>query len=108
MLICHSKNDDQYLDLGKIDSVLQDVAIKVYVGSKYSENTLQDYKKEVHLKLVTFNYIKNMLVSDYFWLSLAAIKIEIMKRLRHPNVLLFMGAVYSKERPAIVTELMPR
>ncbi|KAL3738094.1 hypothetical protein ACJRO7_019599 [Eucalyptus globulus] len=57
-----------------------DVAIKVYVGNEYSENTLQDYKKEI----------------------------EIMKRLRHPNVLLFMGAVYSKERPAIVTEFMPR
>ncbi|XP_030538214.1 serine/threonine-protein kinase STY8 isoform X2 [Rhodamnia argentea] len=57
-----------------------DVAIKVYVGNEYSEDTLQDYKKEI----------------------------EIMKRLRHPNVLLFMGAVYSKERPAIVTEFMPR
>ncbi|XP_056173960.1 serine/threonine-protein kinase EDR1 isoform X5 [Syzygium oleosum] len=57
-----------------------DVAIKVYVGNEYSENTLQDYKKEI----------------------------EIMKRLRHPNVLLFMGAVYSKERLAIVTESMPR
>ncbi|KAF8027408.1 hypothetical protein BT93_E0341 [Corymbia citriodora subsp. variegata] len=57
-----------------------DVAIKVYVGNEYSENTLQDYKKEI----------------------------KIMKRLRHPNVLLFMGAVYSKERPAIVTEFMPR
>ncbi|KAG5089895.1 hypothetical protein JHK86_002507 [Glycine max] len=34
--------------------------------------------------------------------------IDIMKRLRHPNVLLFMGAVYSQERLAIVTELLPR
>ncbi|KAL9328679.1 hypothetical protein ACSQ67_003682 [Phaseolus vulgaris] len=37
-----------------------------------------------------------------------AAKIDIMKRLRHPNVLLFMGAVYSPERLAIVTELLPR
>ncbi|QCD91636.1 Protein kinase [Vigna unguiculata] len=37
-----------------------------------------------------------------------AVKIDIMKRLRHPNVLLFMGAVYSQERLAIVTELLPR
>ncbi|KAJ9706613.1 hypothetical protein PVL29_001866 [Vitis rotundifolia] len=57
-----------------------DVAIKVYFGDEYSEGTLQDYKKEI----------------------------DIMRRLRHPNVLLFMGAVYSQERLAIVTELLPR
>ncbi|OVA14145.1 PAS domain [Macleaya cordata] len=57
-----------------------DVAIKVYVGSEYREATLLDYKKEV----------------------------AIMQRLRHPNVLLFMGAVYSPERLAIVTEFLPR
>ncbi|CBI34722.3 unnamed protein product, partial [Vitis vinifera] len=57
-----------------------DVAIKVYFGNEYSEGTLQDYKKEI----------------------------DIMRRLRHPNVLLFMGAVYSQERLAIVTELLPR
>ncbi|KAK4788057.1 hypothetical protein SAY86_019376 [Trapa natans] len=31
-----------------------------------------------------------------------------MKRLRHPNILLFMGAVYSQERLAIVTEFLSR
>ncbi|XP_042950666.1 kinase suppressor of Ras 1 isoform X2 [Carya illinoinensis] len=57
-----------------------DVAIKVYLGNECSEGTLQDYKKEI----------------------------DIMKRLRHPNVLLFMGAVYTQERLAIVTEFLPR
>ncbi|KAJ0105966.1 hypothetical protein Patl1_18691 [Pistacia atlantica] len=57
-----------------------DVAVKVYFGNEYSEGTLQNYKKEI----------------------------DIMKNLRHPNVLLFMGAVYSQERLAIVTELLPR
>ncbi|KAK8472266.1 hypothetical protein PHAVU_002G154800 [Phaseolus vulgaris] len=57
-----------------------DVAAKVYFGNGYTEETLQDYRKEI----------------------------DIMKRLRHPNVLLFMGAVYSPERLAIVTELLPR
>ncbi|XP_040987820.1 uncharacterized protein LOC121235540 [Juglans microcarpa x Juglans regia] len=57
-----------------------DVAIKVYLGNEYSEGTLQDYMKEI----------------------------DIMKRLRHPNVLLFMGAVYTQERLAIVTEFLPR
>ncbi|KAI3925807.1 hypothetical protein MKX01_003366 [Papaver californicum] len=57
-----------------------DVAIKVYIGSDYQEATILDYKKEI----------------------------SIMQRLRHPNVLLFMGAVYSPERLAIVTEFLPR
>ncbi|KAL6174640.1 hypothetical protein ACLB2K_051286 [Fragaria x ananassa] len=57
-----------------------DVAIKVYFKNEYSEGILHDYRKEI----------------------------DIMKRLRHPNVLLFMGAVYSQERLAIVTEYLPR
>ncbi|KAM1143220.1 hypothetical protein FF1_032192 [Malus domestica] len=57
-----------------------DVAIKVYFKNEYSEGILQDYKKEI----------------------------DIMKRLRHPNVLLFMGAVSSQEHLAIVTEYLPR
>ncbi|XP_020531419.1 serine/threonine-protein kinase EDR1 isoform X2 [Amborella trichopoda] len=57
-----------------------DVAIKVYSGGEYHEGILLDYKKEI----------------------------DIMKRLRHPNVLLFMGAVYAPNRLAIVTEFMPR
>lgn len=35
-------------------------------------------------------------------------QIDIMKRLRHPNVLLFMGAAYTQERLSIVTEFLPR
>ncbi|XP_068634426.1 uncharacterized protein [Aristolochia californica] len=57
-----------------------DVAIKVYLENEYHEDILLDYRKEI----------------------------EIMKKLRHPNVLLFMGAVYSPDRLAIVTELLPR
>ncbi|KAG9453015.1 hypothetical protein H6P81_005919 [Aristolochia fimbriata] len=57
-----------------------DVAIKVYIENEYHDGILLDYRKEI----------------------------EIMKKLRHPNVLLFMGAVYSPDRLAIVTEFMPR
>ncbi|KAK6947737.1 PAS fold [Dillenia turbinata] len=57
-----------------------DVAVKVYFANAYCEGTLLDYRKEIN----------------------------IMKRLRHPNVLLFMGAVYSPQRLAIVTEFLPR
>ncbi|CAL5437307.1 unnamed protein product [Camellia sinensis] len=59
-----------------------DVAVGVYFGNEYGEGTLLDYKKEI----------------------------DIMRRLRHPNVLLFMGAVYSgeQEKLAIVSEFLPR
>ncbi|XP_031124800.1 probable serine/threonine-protein kinase drkA isoform X2 [Ipomoea triloba] len=57
-----------------------DVAVKVYFGNECSEGTLLDYKKEI----------------------------DIMKRLRHPNVLLFMGAVSSQEKLALITEYLPR
>lgn len=57
-----------------------DVAVKVYFGSEYIEGTLKNYQKEI----------------------------DIIKKLRHPNVLLFMGAVASQERLGIVTEFLPR
>nr|XP_019070734.1 probable serine/threonine-protein kinase DDB_G0278509 isoform X2 [Solanum lycopersicum] len=57
-----------------------DVAVKVFFGNQCGDTTLLDYKKEI----------------------------DIMKRLRHPNVLLFMGAVSSQEKLAIITEYMPR
>ncbi|XP_071687030.1 uncharacterized protein [Rutidosis leptorrhynchoides] len=57
-----------------------DVAVKVYLGNQYSEKVLQDYNKEI----------------------------DIMKRLRHPNVLLYMGSVCSQDKLAMVTELLPR
>ncbi|KAI3468785.1 hypothetical protein Pfo_025448 [Paulownia fortunei] len=57
-----------------------DVAVKVYCGNQYTEGTLLDYKKEI----------------------------DIMRRLRHPNVLLFMGAVCTEEKLAMVTEYLTR
>lgn len=35
-------------------------------------------------------------------------KVRIMKRLRHPNVVLFMGAVTRAPNLSIVTEFLPR
>ncbi|KAL3833546.1 hypothetical protein ACJIZ3_008282 [Penstemon smallii] len=57
-----------------------EVAVKVYSGNQCNEQTLLDYKKEI----------------------------DMMRRLRHPNVLLFMGAVCSEEKLAMVTEYLPR
>lgn len=57
-----------------------DVAIKVFSKQEYSEDVIFAFREEVAL----------------------------MKRLRHPNILLFMGAVSSPERLCIVTEFLPR
>ncbi|KAJ6720945.1 SERINE/THREONINE-PROTEIN KINASE ISOFORM X1-RELATED [Salix viminalis] len=56
-----------------------DVAVKVFSRQEYSEDIILAFKQEVSL----------------------------MKRLRHPNVLLFMGAVTSPQRLCIVTEFPP-
>ncbi|XP_057957359.1 mitogen-activated protein kinase kinase kinase 1-like isoform X2 [Malania oleifera] len=57
-----------------------DVAVKVFSRQEYSDDVILSFRQEVSL----------------------------MKRLRHPNVLLFMGAVTSPQRLCIVTEFLPR
>ncbi|CAI0626262.1 unnamed protein product [Linum tenue] len=57
-----------------------DVAVKVFAKQEYSEDVILSFRQEVSL----------------------------MKRLRHPNVLLFMGAVTSPQHLCIVTEFLPR
>ncbi|XP_078446651.1 uncharacterized protein LOC144715584 [Wolffia australiana] len=57
-----------------------DVAVKVFSKMEYSEEVINSFKQEVSL----------------------------MKRLRHPNILLFMGSVTSPQRLCIVTEFLPR
>ncbi|KAK2448531.1 PAS domain-containing protein tyrosine kinase family protein [Trifolium repens] len=57
-----------------------DVAVKVFSKQEYSEDVIQSFRQEVSL----------------------------MKKLRHPNILLFMGAVTSPQRLCIVTEFLPR
>ncbi|MCO5591533.1 hypothetical protein L7F22_045518 [Adiantum nelumboides] len=57
-----------------------DVAVKVFTEQDYPTALLDDFRKEVAL----------------------------MKRLRHPNIVLFMGAVTSMSHLSIVTEFLPR
>ncbi|XP_024984289.1 serine/threonine-protein kinase STY46-like [Cynara cardunculus var. scolymus] len=57
-----------------------DVAMKLFVHQEYSDDVILSFKQEVSL----------------------------MKRLRHPNILLFMGAVTSPPHLCIVTEFLPR
>ncbi|KAH6833076.1 PAS domain-containing protein tyrosine kinase family protein [Perilla frutescens var. hirtella] len=57
-----------------------DVAVKVFSKQEYSDDMILSFRQEVSL----------------------------MKRLRHPNILLFMGAVTSPQCLCIVTEFLPR
>jgi serine/threonine protein kinase len=57
-----------------------DVAVKVFSKQEYSEEMIDTFRQEVSL----------------------------MKKLRHPNTILFMGAVASPERLCILTEFLPR
>ncbi|XP_057806094.1 uncharacterized protein LOC131021033 [Salvia miltiorrhiza] len=57
-----------------------DVAVKVFSKQEYSDDLILAFRQEVSL----------------------------MKRLRHPNILLFMGAVTSPQCLCIVTEFLPR
>ncbi|GAB2265728.1 hypothetical protein Dimus_000766 [Dionaea muscipula] len=57
-----------------------DVAVKVFNKLEHTEDVIRSFKQEV----------------------------SVMKRLRHPNTLLFMGAVTSAEHLCIVTEFLPR
>uniref|UniRef100_A0A1S4E230 non-specific serine/threonine protein kinase n=1 Tax=Cucumis melo TaxID=3656 RepID=A0A1S4E230_CUCME len=57
-----------------------DVAVKVFSKQEYSDDVILSFKQEVSL----------------------------MKKLRHPNILLFMGVVTSPQRLCIVTEFLPR
>ncbi|KAG8499552.1 hypothetical protein CXB51_006151 [Gossypium anomalum] len=57
-----------------------DVAVKVFPNLEYADDVMHSFRQEVSL----------------------------MKRLRHPNVLLFMGAVTSPQRLCIVTEFLQR
>ncbi|XP_052115978.1 uncharacterized protein LOC107483415 isoform X1 [Arachis duranensis] len=57
-----------------------DVAVKVFSKQEYSEDVILSFRQEV----------------------------SVLKRLRHPNIILFMGAVTSPQRLCIVTEFLPR
>ncbi|XP_048531859.1 dual specificity protein kinase shkD-like isoform X2 [Triticum urartu] len=57
-----------------------DVAVKLFSKQEYSEEMINAFRQEVSL----------------------------MKKLRHPSIILFMGAVASQERLCIVTEFLPR
>lgn len=65
------------------------------------------YAGKLHGKEVA---VKKLLAAEIDQEALAAFKheVDIMNKLRHPNILLFMGACVEGDQLMIVTELMPR
>ena len=82
--------------------LLQDVAVKVFSKQEYSEEIITSFRQEV-LCCTCF-----IMILKYLCFTCIILKVSLMKRLRHPNVLLFMGAVTSPQRLCIVTEFLPR
>ncbi|PPD96913.1 hypothetical protein GOBAR_DD06071 [Gossypium barbadense] len=74
-----------------------EVAVKVFSKQEYSDDVINAFREENHM------------IHAPSALSIRQLtEVSLMKRLRHPNVLLFMGVVVSSQRLCIVTEFLPR
>lgn len=98
---------------------MQDVAVKVLTVQDFHDDQLKEFLREV----LNVNFILSNLLSessflenfdevhiiDFLWSNnWQSLKVAIMKRVRHPNVVLFMGAVTRRPQLSIVTEYLPR
>lgn len=98
---------------------MQDVAVKVLTVQDFHDDQLKEFLREV----LNVNFILSNLLSessflenfdevhiiDFLWSNnWQSLKVAIMKRVRHPNVVLFMGAVTRRPHLSIVTEYLPR
>lgn len=102
----------------------QEVAVKKFLDQDFSGDALDEFRSEVsiqwillHIQGYTYDAILwgIMLLFfvtlnwDYNNCTLFGLnQVRIMRRLRHPNVVLFMGAVTRPPNLSIVTEFLPR
>ena len=84
---------------------MQDVAVKLFVYQEYPDELIVSFKQEVIIFNTDFLFINFHFTSNGF---VSLLKVSLMKKLRHPNILLFMGAVTSPPHLCIVTEFLPR
>ncbi|XP_050899067.1 probable serine/threonine-protein kinase SIS8 isoform X2 [Lathyrus oleraceus] len=101
-------------DSTKSDSALEDVAEydipweEISMGERIGLGSYGEvYRGEWHGTEVA---VKKFLLQDISGESLEEFKseVQIMRRLRHPNVVLFMGAITRPPNLSIVTEFLPR
>ncbi|KAK7320191.1 hypothetical protein RJT34_04927 [Clitoria ternatea] len=99
-----TKSDSALDDVAEYDIPWDEIAMGERIGlGSYGEV----YRGEWHGTEVA---VKKFLDQRIFGESLEEFKseVQIMKRLRHPNVVLFMGAVTRPPHLSIVTEFLPR
>ncbi|XP_057540527.1 serine/threonine-protein kinase EDR1 isoform X2 [Amaranthus tricolor] len=96
---------DQVLDdVGECEILWEDLALGERIGlGSYGEVYHADWNG-------TEVAVKKFLDQDFSGAALAEFKreVRIMRRLRHPNVVLFMGAVTRPPNLSIVSEFLPR
>ncbi|KAL2942431.1 Serine/threonine-protein kinase EDR1 [Bienertia sinuspersici] len=96
---------DQVLDdVGECEIVWEDLVLGERIGlGSYGEVYHADWNG-------TEVAVKKFLDQDFSGAALAEFKreVRIMRRLRHPNVVLFMGAVTRPPNLSIVSEFLPR
>ncbi|WJX45107.1 hypothetical protein P8452_32012 [Trifolium repens] len=81
VVLMYENEDETVAGVEKMNSrEIQDVAVKVLTVQDFHDDQLKEFLREV----------------------------AIMKRVRHPNVVLFMGAVTTSPNLSIVTEYLPR
>ncbi|CAL0323935.1 unnamed protein product [Lupinus luteus] len=98
------KSDYALDDVAEYDIPLDEITVGERIGlGSYGEV----YHGEWHGTEVA---VKRFLDQDIYGESLEEFKseVQIMKRLRHPNIVLFMGAVTRPPNLSIVTEFLPR
>jgi hypothetical protein len=60
-------------------------------------------------KVIPFsNLLKSIVAALFYKTCILFCKVRIMRRLRHPNIVLFMGAVTRPPNLSIISEYLPR
>lgn len=99
-----SSNTDQMFDVGDCEIPWEDLVLGERIGlGSYGEVYHADWNG-------TEVAVKKFLDQDFSGAALDEFRreVRIMRRLRHPNVVLFMGAVTRPPNLSIITEFLPR
>ena len=82
--------------------------MKILMEQDFHAERVNEFLREVHnLNFYRFFYGNELGVLMPFMLLIHC-QVAIMKRLRHPNIVLFMGAVTQPPNLSIVTEYLSR
>ena len=88
------------------DRIFQDVAVKILMEQDFHAERFKEFLREVYM-LIPSNLYCNLPCSSVI-LIFSLRQVAIMKRLRHPNIVLLMGAVTEPPNLSIVTEYLSR